>query len=488
MYYYFQKILAWVREVLARMFKQESATLQMNLDLILTPRIAFAMNLWALMYVNLPPWTVAEDGETPNGVVSLNLPASIANELARTVTVDMACDVDGSDRADYLHEQAQRILRDIRVYTEYACAKGGLIMKPYLDGDALRVDFVQADMFYPLAFNSDGRLVTCCFVDTKQEGSNFYKRFEYHTLEAGGVRIKNWAFHSTARDMLGDEVPLTRVVGWADIEPEVLVEGVDRPLFAYLRMPFANNIDPLSPIGVSCFARAVDIIKATDELWNSLQWEMESGKRALFVDKLAFGTDKRTGLPRLPSSRLYRSLDTGGQDDDFFKEWSPSLREQNYINAIEANYRMIEFLCGIAEGSLPRPAALQLATATEVKMTRQRTYSTVSDVQRALQTALEDLLYAMDTWASVYELAPEGQYEAKFSFDDSIVHDKTEMFAENLQAIGARVMGRVEFRVKQYGETEATAKAAIARVDAEVPGGLFPSPGAEPGEFEGAQS
>ena len=473
MYYYFQKILDWVREVLARMMpkegKQDSGSL-LNLNIILTPRIAWVLQQWSLMYINLAPWTTKDDMITSNGVKSLNIPAAISAELARTVTIEMTCSVTGSARADFLNEMMQKLIGDIRPFVEYACAKGGLIFKPYVKDDGtIAIDYVQADMFYPMAFDSDRRLTSCCFVDMKQVGGHFYKRFEYHILEAEGEHVYNWNFKSTARDDMGDRCSLAEIPEWADIEEEALIEGVERPLYAYFRMPFANNIDPLSPIGVSCFARAVVLIEQTDKLWNDFLWEFDSGQRALYVDSLAFGNDARSGKPKLPKERLYRTLDMGGQDDSFFEDWTPTFREESYINALESHYRMIEFQCGISEGILPRPQAVQMATATEVKMTQQRTYATITDTQRALRVALEDLLYAIDTWASIYELAPEGEYEVEFGFDDSIVHDKDSEFLQDTQAIGLRVLSRSEFRMRNYDETEETALQAIAKIDKENP-------------------
>jgi A118 family predicted phage portal protein len=348
MYYYFQKILDWVREVLARMLpkigKEDSGSL-LNLNIILTPRIAWALQQWSLMYINLAPWTTKDDMITPNGVKSLNIPAAVSAELARTTTIDMTCSITGSARAVFLNETMQKLIGDIRPFVEYGCAKGSLIFKPYVkdedtDHPSIAIDYVQADMFYPMAFDSDRRLTSCCFVDMKQVGGHFYKRFEYHILEAEGEHVYNWNFKSTARDDMGDRCSLDEVPEWADIEEEAMIEDVEKPLYAYFRMPFANNIDPLSPVGVSCFARACDLIEETDKLWNDFLWEFDSGQRALYVDSMAFGKDKRTGNPVLPKERLYRTLDMGGMDDAFFNDWTPSLREMSYINALEAHDRV----------------------------------------------------------------------------------------------------------------------------------------------------
>ncbi len=65
-------------------------------------------------------------------------------------------------------------------------------------------------------------------------------------------------------------------------------------------------------------------------------------------------------------------------------------------------------------------------TATEIMASKQRSYSTVKSIQHALQVALDDLLYAMNAYADLYQLAPAGSYTAVYNWDDSIVNDPSE--------------------------------------------------------------
>ena len=88
------------------------------------------------------------------------------------------------------------------------------------------------------------------------------------------------------------------------------------------------------------------------------------------------------------------------------------------------------------------------------------------DGQKALQQAFEDMLYAMDIYATLYALAPRGSYEAAYNFDDSVVTDYNTQFSQDMQALG-RVLSKVEFRMRNYKETEQVAKKKIAEVLAE---------------------
>lgn len=461
----FQRFLQWIREVFNKMIGQSTVKQALNVDIAISSSMAAALELWSQMYVNQAPWLNKD-------VHSLNLPAAIAGEIARAVTIEMQVEFSGS-RSVFLQEQFSRILPKLRQQVEYGAAKGGLVMKPYITGDRVTVDFVQADMFYPVAFDADGDITAIVFADQRQAGDKWFTRLEYHAMTPAGCYIRNLAFRSTSRDNLGNPVALNEVEDWAGLLPEATITGVDRPLFAYFRFPLANTIDPSSPLGVSSYSRAVDLIRDADVQWSNLLWEFESGQRALYADVLAWGKDK-DGKPTLPNKRLYRALDMGGQADDLFKEWTPTLREQNILAGLDAILKRIEYQCGLAYGTLSDPQTVD-KTATEIKISRQRTYATVTDTQKALQQALDQLAWAIDVWATIGRLAPAGTYQIAYQFDDSVIVDQDMQFQQDLRLVGQGLMSKVEFRMRNFKESETVAAAKIAAVAAEQPADFFPA-------------
>lgn len=77
---------------------------------------------------------------------------------------------------------------------------------------------------------------------------------EYHQHEGTMYHINNKAFVKQDLDnveVLGKEVPLTAVPEWANLQEEVTLKNVKMPLFAYFKIPNANNVDDTSPLGVS---------------------------------------------------------------------------------------------------------------------------------------------------------------------------------------------------------------------------------------------
>lgn len=464
----FARIMQWIREVVQKMLKPDSLKSSLKVDVAVSPLMVDALQSWSLMYTNQSSWL-------NDRTQSLNLPAAIAAEVAKSVTVEMDMQVTGSPRADFLLAQLAPVLKNIRVNTEYATAKGGLVLKPYINADGLAIDSVQADMFYPVSFDSNRKMTACVFADQKTRGRDFFTRLEYHSLTGTTYQIVNTVWRSSTRDTLGSQITLTAspFPEWQELQPEAFITNVERPLFGYFAMPFANSIDTTSPLGVSIYARAIDQIKRADEIWSGLLWEMESAERALYTDPLAFGktTD---GKPILPHKRLYRTLDLQGAIDKqgLFEDWTPTIREQNYINALDAVLKKVEFNCGLSYGILSDPKSVAL-TATEIRNSKQTYYANVVDIQKSLEDALEDLLYAMDVWTTLGNLAPRGVYTATYNFDDSIVADDATQYQQDSQTVTINAMPKYVFLMRNYNLDEATAKQWVADAQAETPAPSF---------------
>lgn len=418
----------------------------------LSPRMKESLKLWSAMYENESPWL-------SESVRSLNLPAAIAAETARLTTVEMRSEISGSERADYLNEMYQPVLAQLRRYVEYGCAKGGLVLKPYVAGKRILVDLIQADDFYPMAFDSSGRITAAIFKDRILSDGKIYTRLECHEMTEEGYRVRNRAFVSRVRGALGREISLGEVSEWENLAQEVVIQNVKAPLFAYFKVPYANALDTDSPLGVSVFARAVDLIREADRQYSRLLWEFESGERALYVSDTAFRLDEK-GRAQIPDRRLYRLLGIDHGGDDLFSDWTPMLREENILRGLNTILRKVEFNCGLAYGTLSDVDDVD-KTAEEIRSSKQRSYSMICDIQKSLRCALEDLIGAMEVLCSLYRLAPEGVCESSFDFDDSIVSDRTAEFSEKQQLLQDGILQPWEFRMWYFGESEERAKQAV---------------------------
>ncbi len=394
------------------------------------------------------------------GKSALSLPSAIASEIARLVTMDLKSEIGGGERAVYLNKQYKQLLTDLRRWAEYACAKGGVVFKPYVSEGNIKIGVIQAENFIPLEYDDSGKIYGGAFLDCIVEENHVYTRVERHIFEEGLYKIYNRAFVSRNGAELGKEITLAEVEVWSGIEPSVAIRGLEKPLFAYFKMPMANSIDSSSPLGVSVYSKCNSLMCDAERQYARLLWEFESGERALYVDEAAVRRDKY-GKHILPDRRLYRLLNSG--DDTLFEDWTPTIREDAIINGLNAILRRLEFAAGLAYGTLSDIRDTD-KTAEEIRASKQRSYSLICDIQASLKTALTDLAEAMDALCDLYELCPAGRYDISFEFNDGVAADRRAEFEEKLRLVEMGVMKPWELRMWYFGEDEPAARKAMTEV------------------------
>lgn len=145
------------------------------------------------------------------------------------------------------------------------------------------------------------------------------------------------------------------------------------------------------------------------------------------------------------------------EEEDENEKIEAALLEQGYYEGLQAILRRIEFNTGLAYGDLSDPATVE-KTATEVMSAKIRKFNTVKALEDRFKAALENAVYGVDVYATLYGLAPRGEYELYIDFDDSILTDKDALRERDRQDVRDGLMQKWEYRVKWYNETEEVAK------------------------------
>lgn len=466
----FEKFLNWIKGVI-KMFSKETIKSALDVNIAISSDMANAITLWEKIYENEAPWL--KDDE----VDSLELGASIANEFARLTTLEMKTEITGSARADFLNKQYKKMLEKLNDNLEIGNAVGGLVFKPYVKNNKLYVDLVKGSCFYPTEFDSSKNVIAGIFASQLNKGDHIYTRLEYHKFYEQALEndinyiIKNVAYKSNDSSILGTKIELTKVPEWQNIQEETAIRYIEKPLFSYYKPPTANNIDSQSPLGVSVYARAVNLIKKADKQFGRIDWEYEASEKAVYVDELATkpaqGKDKKKSFTiNKLKGRLYKTLNTGADKTDFFKDYSPDIRDEAFWRGLNKILQRIEFNVGLAYGTLSDPAITE-KTATEIKASKQRSYATVSKMQENLQKALENLIYEMDVLATLYNLAPQGNYEASFNWDDSLIVDTEREQTLQMQEVSVGLRSKIKYIMFRYGLTEEQAKEELNIINQE---------------------
>lgn len=429
-----RKIWEAVKRLLTKS-KTDSALQSYGVKPAINGEMLERMQLWSDMWRGKAYWI-------KNTVTSLHLEQDIAREFSTVVTNEMEVTI--SDNR--LQEVFDKSVRNLAEELQEGLASGALIIKP-LGED--KVQYISQFEFLPIEYDSEKRLAAVIFPDTRKMNNLYYTRLEYHKLDKTGLTIVNKAYVSDSEYTLGREIALSEVEDWAKLPGEITYPGVNRPIYGYYRNPIKNIVDG-SNAGVSVFDSAVDKIRRADIQADRIDWEFESGERRVHVDAQAMKVNEN-GVTAL-DSRLYKGLDLMEQGGELYKEYSPALRQKDFLEGLEEQKREIEFSVGLSYGDISNINTVE-KTATEMKISKQRKYNTVTAMQENLKDCLSDLCYGL----AFFNKKANSGYEFACTFHDSITTDEEAERKQDMLDMSAGIMSPLEYRMKWYGEDEKTA-------------------------------
>ena len=426
-----------------RMFRYTTLKQIVGKDITLSDKMIDAINEWKQMLNGQADWLT-------DNIVSLGIEEGVCREFADCALVEMETSV-SNERLDKIY---QRNIASLNENLQEGLALGSFVLKP-LGGIA--AEFVSADKIIPISFGDDGKPIDIAFLTVKKVGDvDYFTRFERHYFTNGNLTIENKCFHSQTANDIGLPCSLEAVEEWGNIDPgPITYPGMNRMDFGYYRNPIKNKVDG-SACGISIYESAVDLIRKADIQGARLDWEYESGERAIHVDNKALKQDKSTGrfgMARL-SKRLYRGLNLEvGKDQELLKEYSPEMRDEAFKRGLEEYKREIEFSVGLAYGDLSDVQEVA-KTATEIKTSKNRKYNRVTAIQNNLYDYLEDFVAGL----AFYNSMLNSGYEFSCKFNDSILTDEEAERQQDRQDVSMGVMSQLEYRMKWYNEDESTAK------------------------------
>lgn len=443
-----------------------------GVELISSSDMNNALQRWDNISTGKPPWK--NDGDE---IDTINMAKHISDYRAKLTVLDIGIAVSGSARADFLQGLADDLLKRLPDRIAEADRMGGIIIK----WNGSTWDFVLPGNFGITAKDDNGEIVGAIFASHTSEGSGHYTRLEYHRFEgadeSGKVyKITNKAFKNQitgdGKANLGKPVALKDVTAWAHMEDEVSISKLEKPLFAYYRIPGANTIDCSSPLGLSVFANALPELKALDIAVSRKNTEVEDSKHMTFVGQTIVQNATNRGV-ELP--RFVKGLGMGISDGETtaIHEHVPTLLTDQRIKDINFNLSLAGVKCGFSEGVFVMDGQTGMITATQVESDDRDTIQTIKSDRDALRDALTQAFYGADALATLYGMAPLGEYEINFNFGDITYNYEEDKAAWRAYAMQGWVPKWLYF-VKFEGMSEEEAKAMTAEAEAaNMETGLF---------------
>lgn len=406
-------IVAAIKGWWKKMFFKSDAKRIFDVDILLSDTMDMAIRTWNQIYAGHPNWV-----DKDNHVKTINFAKSVSSETARLACLDLSIKVSGSARAVYLQSVIDNMFGKIREYVERGCVNGTIILKPNGDG----IDCFDPQRFLPTEVDGNGNIRAGIFFDFYEQSKKYYKRLEYHRFADDGVYlISNRCFISESSTSLGTETDITKTP-WKELMPDVGIENIEKPLFAVFKTPMANNIDIASPLGMSIFAEAMEELKDLDVAYSRNAKEIYDSKRTVLADERLFdgkaimvdGEIVRV-KPKMPD--YIRNVLSEGQEN-FYQEINPNLNTDTRVKGINNILSILAYKCGYSNGYFSFDSMTGIQTATGVEASQQRTIQFIKDVRDKLEMTMDDLIYAIDKYADLYDLAPVGVYQVEYGFGD----------------------------------------------------------------------
>lgn len=322
------------------------------------------------------------------------------------------------------------------------------------------LDYVTIENIYPLAWQN-GYISECAFSSVVTRGGRDYLYLQIHRKEDGGEYVIENRIYWYDNEQLADEA-LTNVKGFERIPP-VVHTGSDKRQFVIDRPNIANNFNYLIPTGISVYANAIDVMQGVDIAYDSYVNEFKLGKKRIMVKPSA--AKYLDGEPVFDSSDVaFYVLPEDVNDSAVITPIDMTLRTAEHNTGIQDQLNILSSKCGFGE-TYYRFDGTSVATATQVISENSTMFRTIKKHEIVLEQALTELCRILLRLGNTAMNAGLNEdVEISIDFDDSIIEDKATDFSRDMQLLQAGIMNDWEFRMKWMNEDEATAKAALPKM------------------------
>lgn len=408
---------------------------------------------------------------------SYSIETEISEALADLILMFSTVPVAGdSERALWLDNVSTEFMQDsAKAVVTAAFTEGDCIVVPSWNGRNVQNAIIPSSDF--VITGCFGREITSCayIIDRKVKDGTEYclmQAVELVPYTAGGKtafanRYRTYVGRGTAVISGGFEL----FPEWAEAykDTEWFIPNVNRLLVARFRSHAINPNDPNSVKGVPICFGAGSAIAEIHYLLDQMHAEFGLSEKFVMADKRMFrrewrGDESFTVLPR-GKERVIVDVQGHGEPGGI-SEWSPEIRHQAYLDAIDKQEQLVERAVGVSSGILSRPNDMNYQNVDNVRKSQQKTMAFVETARRGLEGTFSDLLYIWDVLANYYGIVPMGEYELTFDWSDEYV----ETFADRQNALllgeGIGATDAIDYRMYIMGETPEQARERVEEIKA----------------------
>ena len=308
------------------------------------------------------------------------------------------------------------------------------------------LNFYNAISIIPIKYKNN-IITDCAFLSSfMSNGKRKYNLSCHVKNEVGKYVIYNY---EAGEDLKFDSYLADNVEGFETNSSE--------PLFFIIKPQKANNVDLDSPLGVSVYNDATDIVIGCDFIYDQINQDILTGQRIILMDKSLLGIDP-SGKPIPPQDFKKWCMqfvgDEGAVDiDKVIKEFSPDLHGEDLCDTLQQNLNLLSMRCGLGTNyyNFDKTAGV---TATEYVGSQQDLVRNVNINLTNISDIMTNIVKKI-IWVGVNILGYDLLQDAKVivTIPDGVVTNDAAEKEQDRQDVRDGIMSKAEYRAKWYGET-----------------------------------
>lgn len=322
------------------------------------------------------------------------------------------------------------------------------------DKTTLGYSFYTADCIIPLKWRAD-TVTDCAFITQYKKNNNIRYTVRIDTKEDG---VSNIYIYDT-----------DKTFGTQDLQLHIRIPDVDTT-FVVLTTTFSNNVDLLSPMGISVYGNDFSVLKAVDTAYDQCMNEVVSGRRIVMMDKSMLGKDAN-GNPVVPQEARQSYMQYIG-DPNFVSEegykvpaydFCPTLRVDALDKELQNQLNILSEKCGLGAKYYSFDITAGV-TATEYTGSTQDYQRNAKKLSSSIAKKLKQLMQStLQVGVSLGFLKPSNPI-ITVDVPDGIITDDTSEREQDRKDVHDGLMSKAEYRMKWYGETQQEAEEALSSI------------------------
>ena len=322
----------------------------------------------------------------------------------------------------------------------------------------ISLDYISAENIVPISCNN-GIITEAAFCsDMTIRGRNKIY-LQIHRLENGEYIIENHIFGVSA-----DKKTLIAEENLPDNIPSAVHTSSSLPWFSICRPAIVSTERNSGGMGCAVFANAIDNLKGIDIAYNNFNSDFYLGQKKVFINKnlLAEMESGETVAPDDVNQQLFYTIGTSlGDEKQLVHEHNPDLRVDANEKGVQAQLDYLSFKVGFGTKHYQFNSG-SIVTATQYTGDKQdliqNAHKHFIKVEGFLTRLVRTMLYIGHEFID-RSIKPDAKIVIKF--DQSPLIDENAERVRDREDVNANLMLPWEYRMKWYGEDEATAKKAL---------------------------